>query len=967
MLCIKLGHHYTSPTITTPCSNANSPPSQYNSTRRPIEEQQELVFMRTGVCAVHQALTAEVASVLKHSLDLATRRGHAQVTPLHVAATLISSSSASSNLLRRACLKSQPHRPAFHHPLHCRALELCFNVALNRLPTATSPSSGTLLPSPSSLSNSLIAAIKRAQANQRRGCIELEQQQQQQQQLQQPVLTIKVGMEQLMLSILDDPSVSRVMKEAGFSSRCVKSHLEEEASALSQSSLFLLDTAKDFINRDFKPSLSEDLRVVIEVMLRQQGRRTNTLVVGDSGSLLEGLVAELMRRLGRSEIPAELRHASFINLQFSCSHLRLMHEDDVDAKVSDLRRTINSLASHRNGIIIYAGDLRWAVDEEARDGGELSFNPVEHMIAKMGKLLSEFNSSTENRVWLLATASYSTYRKCQIRQPSLDTLWALQAVVVPSGWLGLGLQASSGIDTRLSNFGQFPIELLESRILSSKEEENLICCDECKLNLEKEASVFRSETPCWLQVNSEGNHKEALQELRRKWNKLCESLHSKNSHLCSPFFNQSVTHKSYTRSLSHTWWPSKDFVKPHSVSISTPIYKLNKRSPTMNSSEASFNSLTMSTNQQNKITVALSSPLFSDSATSKDQTRLPMADPTNLQHQLQEEIPWQSNNIPLIMEALHDCISGVKKVVSLLIQGSDHIAKRRLALVMARSIFGSTDRLIHIKQNDSCCETIMDAIRKAQKCIILVEDMDRMSDNFVKSFTDSLKGSLKATQGDEEASITNVIFILTTSQVTKFKNANNIKSVVMMKLCADDASSFGDAKRKIENDLGSRSKRLRKEEQVFDLNFEPYYDIEEVHAVPSDLTQETECISFHLPQELLKSTVQLTLNAGTGQHQEFKFNLLTKLDRAFKEVQHGKDRKGQLFVDQGVTEELMQASAFFLESFFAKWVREVFQVSLQTVQEGGSLRLSLEGKETDIEAFGFMASELPNRIKCGCK
>jgi ATP-dependent Clp protease ATP-binding subunit ClpA len=142
--------------------------------------------MRSGACAAQQTLTAEAASVLKHSLSLARRRGHAQVTPLHVAATLLCSR---ASLLRRACLKSQPHQTS--HPLQCRALELCFNVALNRLPTAPAP----LLQCQPSLSNALIAALKRAQAHQRRGCIE--------QQQQQPLLTIKVEVEQLIISILE--------------------------------------------------------------------------------------------------------------------------------------------------------------------------------------------------------------------------------------------------------------------------------------------------------------------------------------------------------------------------------------------------------------------------------------------------------------------------------------------------------------------------------------------------------------------------------------------------------------------------------------------------------------------------------------------------------------------------------------------------------------------------------------------
>ncbi|XP_042410443.1 protein SMAX1-LIKE 5-like [Zingiber officinale] len=477
--------------------------------------------MRSGVCIVQQALTDEVASVLKLSVNLARRRGHAQVTPLHVAAIVISTSSASTDVLRRACLKSQPHHPTTH-PLRCRALELCFNVALNRLPTTAPPSSASLLPSPSSLSNSLIAALKRAQANQRRGGIELQQLQ------QQPLFAIKVEMEQLMLSILDDPSVSRVMKEAGFSSSFVKSNLEEEASTLNQSSPFLLDSSKDITNASremwqspllglaSKVSVSEDLTSVIGTMISKQGRKDNTVVVGDSISMTEGLVDELKRRLERYEVPDELMHAGFINLQFSV-HPRLMSQGEVDMKMADLRKAINSLTSYTVGLIIYAGDLSWAVNEEPIDGSGFNYDPVEHIVVEMGNIFSEFKSSMNNRVWLLATASYSTYTKCLIRQPCLVTLWALKAVVVPSGWLGLGLQASSCLNSKVSTFAESPFQLLQSKIFSSKPQEKLLCCDECTFNFEKEASVFKSEIPCWLQANPESNQKEALPELNSGW------------------------------------------------------------------------------------------------------------------------------------------------------------------------------------------------------------------------------------------------------------------------------------------------------------------------------------------------------------------------------------------------------------------------------------------------------------------
>ncbi|XP_024524646.1 protein SMAX1-like [Selaginella moellendorffii] len=220
--------------------------------------------MRAGVSTVQQTLTTEAANVLKLAVAEAQRRGHAQVTPLHVATTLLS---GTTSVLRQACIQSHLHLP---QPPHCRSLELCFKVALDRLQTSTTTGNSTpsstatpvtpAAPPPSSssspssllhhhhhhhqhhhqiqqqqqlhhqhhhhqqpaLSNALVAALKRAQAHQRRGYPE---------QQQVPLLAVKVEMEQLIISILDDPSVSRVMREASFSSTQVKNSLEEALAA----------------------------------------------------------------------------------------------------------------------------------------------------------------------------------------------------------------------------------------------------------------------------------------------------------------------------------------------------------------------------------------------------------------------------------------------------------------------------------------------------------------------------------------------------------------------------------------------------------------------------------------------------------------------------------------------------------------------------------------------------------------
>ncbi|KAA8522722.1 hypothetical protein F0562_009116 [Nyssa sinensis] len=847
--------------------------------------------MRAGAYTVQQTLTTEAASVLKHSLSLARRRGHAQVTPLHVAVTLLSSR---ASLLRRACLKSQPHQTS--HPLQCRALELCFNVALNRLPTTPA---GPLLHAQPSLSNALIAALKRAQAHQRRGCIE-------QQQQQQPLLAIKVELEQLILSILDDPSVSRVMREAGFSSTAVKNNLDDSSASSvfqcysssggvysSPSSPSPTETPREFVNSSsfwrthflsytsepnsllFSPqkklssnpitdsaSQREDIKLVLEVLLRK--KRRNTVIVGDSVSITEGLVAELTGRVERKEVPEELKSARFIKFQFSSAvPLRFMKREEVELNLSDLKRKVDSLASG-GGVIIYTGDLKWTVDSAASErevvssNGDVSgYNPVDHLVAEIGRLLSDYSSSSA-KVWLMATANYQTYMKCQMKQPPLEIQWGLQAVSVPSGGLGLSLHATSVHDSRIT-FSHNSSQVLETKPFTSKEEQDkLTCCAECTSNYEREAKLFKSgqqepslylsylntkdldkgpaQLPCWLQSHStEARQKEDLVELRRKWNRLCQNLHqgrhTQNQLKSSSFNNQSLIG-------SYPCWPNQSNIfgdesssisfadstlKPHHSATSLPRFRRqqschiefsfsngkHKHQP----AEPNLDSLKNTEGKEVKITLALGNSLSSDNGKHGEICKV-----------LQENVPWQSKVIPSIVEALIDC-KEIRKKSCLLIEGNDSAGKRRLARAVAESVFGSADLLLYMNMRDRdnrtspCSEILERALRNHEKLVILVEDVDFADTQFIKFLADDFETGKLGEFNKKEGSSGQIIFILTKSNPTSYEDdKKNPNSVIQMKLQVNETipnlgTSKFDHKRKAEWDLSNKTKSPRIDEK----------------------------------------------------------------------------------------------------------------------------------------------------------
>lgn len=372
------------------------------------------------------------------------------MTPLHVANTMLASS---TGLLRTACLQSHSH------PLQCKALELCFNVALNRLPASnSSPMLGnhhhhTQHPS---ISNALIAAFKRAQAHQRRGSIENQQ---------QPLLAVKIELEQLIISILDDPSVSRVMREAGFSSTQVKSNIEQAVSLeiCSQSStnpnsvssnnnkskesnLLVLSHQQSpmVINgsKVGKPAVSsesvrnEDVMSVIEILVSKKKR--SVVVVGECISNIEGVVRGVMDKVEKEllEVPEGLRGVKFIPL--TLSSFGNSSRVEVEQKFVELKNLLSSCMA--KGVILYLGDLKWTSEYRASSSGDHGrgyYCPVEHMIMEIGKLVCGIGEN--GKFWLMGIATFQTYMRCQSGHPSLETIWGIHPHTIPADSLRLSL------------------------------------------------------------------------------------------------------------------------------------------------------------------------------------------------------------------------------------------------------------------------------------------------------------------------------------------------------------------------------------------------------------------------------------------------------------------------------------------------------------------------------------------------
>jgi ATP-dependent Clp protease ATP-binding subunit ClpA len=394
--------------------------------------------MRSGGCAVQQELAGDAAAVMRQAVSLARRRGHAQVTPLHAATAMLADA---GGLLRAACLRSR----ASSHPLQCKALELCFNVALNRLATAGPPAhamfqqfhahhAGHRAPA---LSNALAAAFKRAQANQRRGNSSASAE-----------VAARVELEQLVISILDDPGVSRVMREAGFSSAEVKANVEKAASspeqqssntASSATSAASPNTNKPSREAKAKADAAGDAVRLLDCMA--SGRSRCIVLVGESAAAAEGVVKAVMDKVSKGDL--RLQHECLKNAQlvpFSAASFQRSPREEVEARARDLRALVREACTAGKGVVLVLEDLAYAAEAWAAASWNRSahgryYCPVEHAVMELSSLLRGAGGRGHGKFWLLGFAAYASYTSCRSGQPSLEAVLELHPVLVPDGSL----------------------------------------------------------------------------------------------------------------------------------------------------------------------------------------------------------------------------------------------------------------------------------------------------------------------------------------------------------------------------------------------------------------------------------------------------------------------------------------------------------------------------------------------------
>ncbi|GMH12221.1 hypothetical protein Nepgr_014062 [Nepenthes gracilis] len=499
--------------------------------------------MPTPVCTARQCLTDEAARALDDAVSVARRRNHAQTTSLHVVSALLS---LPSSLLREAC--SRARSAAYSQRLQFRALELSVGVSLDRIPC--SKNQDDVPP----ISNSLMAAIKRSQANQRRQP-EMYHLSQLQHQNGAPmsILSIKVELKQFLLSILDDPIVSKVLGEAGFRSCDIKlaivhppvcppvRYLRSRCPPL-----FLCNLTDSGypVGRNLPfPFLGAGnadgdayRKRIGEVLVKKSGRNP-LLVGGGAKDALNSFKECLVEGKGADILPSEILELDFVCLE---EEIAEYVRNGGDEEMMGLMIKELKLKMERNsgpGVIVNFGELEALVDDS------VPTDAVECLVLELSSLVELYK-----RLWLIGVAAnYETYRKLVERFPSVEKDWDLQPLPITS--------TRSSLMRSFVPFGGFFSAPSEFRNSIPVVNRTFSRCNECNQKYERECSAimkggpsvsisdhYSATLPLWLQMAGSDPNKagdvvtQAKDEkavasnakilgLQKKWNDICQRLH----------------------------------------------------------------------------------------------------------------------------------------------------------------------------------------------------------------------------------------------------------------------------------------------------------------------------------------------------------------------------------------------------------------------------------------------------------
>ncbi|VFQ80437.1 unnamed protein product [Cuscuta campestris] len=756
--------------------------------------------MPTSVTTARQCLTPEAAKALDDAVAVARRRGHAQTTSVHMVSSLLS---LPSSPLREACARTR--NAAYSARVQFKALELCLAVSLDRLPASPSPADEP------PVSNSLMAAIKRSQANQRRQPESYTFYQPQNSPPSSCSPVIKVEIQNMTVSILDDPAVSRVFGEAGFTSCDIKVALLRPVHQFFRystykghpSPLFLCNLSPDsnLGRRDLtfpflgNPAVLEEdknCRRIWEVL--ENTNKKNPLLVGVSAhNTLKNFLGVLNRR-ETGQMPLKLS-----GLKVVCFETELSGcvNGDYDERMmrfnfEGLKRTVSQCRKPEEGVIVNFGELSVL----AVDGVSSEF-----LVREMGNLVKVH---PEN-LWVIGSVErYEVYLKVLNRFPAFEKDWDLQLLTITYAEPLLGESSSYPKSRLMESFvplgGFFPATAYEHvkgpPLMSSSNPSTrrcFLCIEKCRQEINALSGEQHSSLPSWLQKSNRMDSIEAKDDkvllsaridgVNKKWDSLCHRLH----------YNLPADQFPSIAGNGETGVSASKESVLSDVNNSATALSMVGETPSNELDPA-----TSSPSSVTSVTMDLGLRICSGESEKSKDGNFDRKDFKILYRALVERVWWQEEAVRVVSQRIARC----RRDVWFHFAGEDELGKKKLAVAVSEILSGTTQSLIYVDltfpepaatakspvdlpvsnrydvtlRGKPAADFIADKLSENPMSVVFLENIEKADHLLQNSLSRAVKTGKFSDSRGRDVSISNAIFITACGNSSQEEKVNFFSS-----------------------------------------------------------------------------------------------------------------------------------------------------------------------------------------------